>query len=688
MLSAQLFSQSWQWAQKYGADGPDYNEPLHMALDSAGDAYVFGTYGNGTQLNNTDLPWFASHDKNTYIAKFNKQGNCIWHKEINSQTISDYASYLQIKNNKIYLFGTVHFDNYYNTYFLDTTVYGGNLIYQWIYPPISQNFNMAFPWIPGCDFNVIIVFDLNGNIINKKFLCFNHFVNINQAGTNTLNIDKSNNMYLFGNLFTYGTSKNVLYVDTIAASDSISLLYENQPVLFKLSPQFNLLWYKRIVTAVNGNTYRPDIRIMDVVNDSTGNMYYTGYVSLIDAPLLISPPENVMFDNTHGIHFENSYDEVMFLMKLDTSGNIQWLKQTQNVLHDTTMDRAIALGNYISYCKEENKLYVSGFCVPKTKINPNYTLFTSTDTILYNYNRNYIGGMEFIACFDTGGNFLWYKLPPVTISSDLGNLEYHNHALYAGLRWYDSLKFQNTWYSVSGSGVSGMSYCKWDTQGNLLDVKNLTSTGTSYPNKTKLDAIGNMWVGGRLTNSLNFGSNTISDYGVSYLARYNNQCSDTVQNKPTTGIPDTIICMNTNIQLIANPNNVYYQWQNGSHSNVYPINYSAAGTDSLFAVVYNGKCYWTDTIVVHINDCTGVEETKENPLLVYPNPADDIINISMPQYCKDAQLTLLNATGQIQFSTSFSSKAYTLDVSHYAPGMYIVLLKTPEKVFSRKVCVK
>ena len=426
---------------------------------------------------------------------------------------------------------------------------------------------------------------------------------------------------------------------------------------------------------------------MDVVNDTSGNMYYTGYVSLNTSQMLISPPENVMFDNTHGIHFENSPFEQMFVMKMDTSGTIQWLKQTQNYMNDTTIDPVSAFGNYITYSKEENKIFISGLGTPKTKANPNYILFTPIDTLLYSYTRSHLSTMSYIACYDTWGNFLWSKLPPVNRSCSIGNIEYHNHSLSAGLRWNDSIKIQNSWYTVP-AGISAMSYCKWDTQGNLLDVKNLATTGNSYPNITRIDQIGNLWAGGKLDNSLDFGGHIVSDYGVSYLARFNNQCSDTVQNKPTTGIPDTIICMNTNIQLIANPNNVYYQWQNGSHSNVYPINYSAAGTDSLFAVVYNGKCYWTDTIVVHINDCTGVEETKENPLLVYPNPADDILNISMPQYCNNAQLILFNATGQIQFSTSFSSKAYTLDVSHYAPGMYVVLLKTPERIYSRKVSVK
>ena len=277
---------------------------------------------------------------------------------------------------------------------------------------------------------------------------------------------------------------------------------------------------------------------------------------------------------------------------------------------------------------------------------------------------------------------------PTTRASEIGSLAYHNHALYAGVRWLDSLQFQNTWFNLS-TNTLGLSYCKWNTQGVLQNVKNINSALPSSqftnPYKTQLDPLGNMWVGGRLTNMLDFGGHQVSDFGVSYLARFNNQCDDTVHVKPTSGIPDTAFCINTNIQLIGNPNNVYYVWGNGNHTNTQMVNYAAAGTDSLFVVVYDGKCYWTDTIVLTINSCIGIDEVKENPMKVFPNPAVDFVNISLPQYYKDALLSVLNSQGEVQYSAIINSKEFKVDVSHYATGIYIVLLKTGDGVFSRKV---
>ncbi len=296
--------------------------------------------------------------------------------------------------------------------------------------------------------------------------------------------------------------------------------------------------------------------------------------------------------------------------------------------------------------------------------------------------------MGFIAVYDENGNFLNKMVSPVTRSSYLGNITYHNHAIYGGMLWVDSMRFQNSWLIKPTNSV-GYSYCKWNMQGELMDVKNVlrgtVNNPPTNPYETQLDPLGNMWVGGTLGTSLDFGGHQVSDWGVSYLARFNNQCDDTVQVKPTSGIPDTAFCINTNIQLIGNPNNVYYVWGNGNHTNTQTVNYAAAGTDSLFVVVYDGKCYWTDTIVLTINSCIGIDEVKENPMKVFPNPADDFVNISLPQYYKDAQLSVLNSQGGVQYSAVINNKEFKVDVSHFATGIYIVLLKTGDGVFWRKV---
>ena len=682
-------AQKWQWAQKYGADGASYNNPYHMVLDSAGNAYVYGTYGNGTQIDTMELPWFASHDANTYVAKFASDGHCEWYRAINSQVNNDEAHFMTIKNNKLYLWGNVTIDNYYNTFFLDTTVYGGIITQQWLG---WQYWKMFFPWNPSSYYDMIISLDLNGNILQKKFLSYNTRLNVlTTPNPSAFHIDEAGNYYVISTLGTYSSNKYVLYADTIALTDSLSYLYKGQHIMYKLSPSFQLLWNKPLITAKIGGNMDPQVSFRDVVSDNAGNMYYTGSVYLNSNNQFISTPETIMFDNTHGITFNNSPHSVMFLMKMDTSGTIQWLQHTTNYTPDSLNCAANASGFSLAYSVDEHKLFVSGYGQSKTKFTHDCVLFTPNDTLTTPYNYYFnpgAGNMGFIAIYDENGNFLNKMVSPVTRGSYLGNIAYHNHAVYGGMWWGDSLRFQNSWI-VKPTNSVGYSYCKWNTQGELMDVKNVlrgtVNNPPTNPYETQLDPLGNMWVGGTLGTSLDFGGHQVSDWGVSYLARFNNQCDDTVQVKPTSGIQDTAFCINTNIQLIGNPNNVYYVWGNGNHTNTQTVNYAAAGTDSLFVVVYDGKCYWTDTIVLTINSCIGIDEVKENPMKIYPNPAVDFVNISLPQYYKDAQLSVLNSQGQIQYSAIISSKEFKVDVSHYATGIYIVLLKTGDGVFSRKV---
>ncbi|MBO4876039.1 MAG: hypothetical protein J5542_12110, partial [Bacteroidales bacterium] len=47
-------AQEWQWAKRFGgSNGPSglNNYPHHLVLDDYGNAYMYGTYGGGTEFN-------------------------------------------------------------------------------------------------------------------------------------------------------------------------------------------------------------------------------------------------------------------------------------------------------------------------------------------------------------------------------------------------------------------------------------------------------------------------------------------------------------------------------------------------------------------------------------------------------------------------------------------------------------
>lgn len=168
IISTSSHAQSWQFAKSFGGQGgsdpSNNNMPNNLVLDDNGNAYVYGTYGAGTQFNDSTLKFFIDGTRGSFIAKFDCAGDVEWFKAVsNSEQRHDQASYLILKDDYLYLSGSCHVDNFYKTWFLDTLVIGSILVQN--YPQ-----NSVFPWIPYRDYSYIMKMDLQGNIIDYNLL--------------------------------------------------------------------------------------------------------------------------------------------------------------------------------------------------------------------------------------------------------------------------------------------------------------------------------------------------------------------------------------------------------------------------------------------------------------------------------------------------------------------------------------
>ena len=84
-------AQDWQWAHSYGGSNDPNgsgsinfynNQPHNLVLDAQGNSYLYGTYGGGIRINGEDLPVFTDNSCGTFVAKFDCNGNIVWHKAI------------------------------------------------------------------------------------------------------------------------------------------------------------------------------------------------------------------------------------------------------------------------------------------------------------------------------------------------------------------------------------------------------------------------------------------------------------------------------------------------------------------------------------------------------------------------------------------------------------------------------
>src|SRR6056297_2837521 len=107
------FSQSdphWTFAKAFGgmnstSTNPN-NIPAHMEMDSQGNVYIFGTYGQMMSIDTTYLPVVGTDNtRASFLAKFNCQGDLQWTMAVNCKQRDVNANWMQIKDDTIYIMG-------------------------------------------------------------------------------------------------------------------------------------------------------------------------------------------------------------------------------------------------------------------------------------------------------------------------------------------------------------------------------------------------------------------------------------------------------------------------------------------------------------------------------------------------------------------------------------------------------
>ncbi len=94
-------SMDWQYATRFGGycfQNPGVglkllNYPHSLEIDAEGNAYIFGTYGDNASFYDFsnglafDSPIYGDHCSGTFVAKFDCNGNVVWHKAMTTACI-------------------------------------------------------------------------------------------------------------------------------------------------------------------------------------------------------------------------------------------------------------------------------------------------------------------------------------------------------------------------------------------------------------------------------------------------------------------------------------------------------------------------------------------------------------------------------------------------------------------------
>jgi N-acetylneuraminic acid mutarotase len=137
--------------------------------------------------------------------------------------------------------------------------------------------------------------------------------------------------------------------------------------------------------------------------------------------------------------------------------------------------------------------------------------------------------------------------------------------------------------------------------------------------------------------------------------------------------------------------------ENKSNIGVYRIEISenwADETKILFVVDISsdGNTFWSDTFSIP-EEPVNIKDIREPVARIYPNPADNILNIEISNTGKQGlEIEILTVAGQVIYQKEYKNAnadfVEQLDLSGYTKGIYLVKVKLANTVYVGKVVVR
>ncbi|MFI5219333.1 MAG: PKD domain-containing protein, partial [Bacteroidia bacterium] len=343
------------------------------------------------------------------------------------------------------------------------------------------------------------------------------------------------------------------------------------------------------------------------------------------------------------------------------------------------------------------------FDVAYARYDASYTdtlaILVSTDCGI-TFTQEYTKGGTMLATAPDNTNYFvpsstQWRTDTVDLSAYIGQsnvmVSFQNRGHYGNVLYLDNINLNATSTSapVAGFYASSVSVC----EGNSVSFTDLTSGIPSAWN----------WIfpGGSPPNSslqnpvITY--NTAGTFDVTLVvSNANGNDSITLLNYITVNSPPTapVISQNLNV-LSSTPGNTYQWYLNGS--------LIAGATNQNYNATINGNY---TVVITDANGCTAssfpypfvfnpVNENSvvANSLSVYPNPANDFINISFNAGNKnqDFILEIKNLLGQTVYHENLISQSGILtkqiDVSKLSRGMYLILVTGGNQAAGKKILI-
>jgi trimeric autotransporter adhesin len=159
---------------------------------------------------------------------------------------------------------------------------------------------------------------------------------------------------------------------------------------------------------------------------------------------------------------------------------------------------------------------------------------------------------------------------------------------------------------------------------------------------------------------------------------------------------DTILCSNhgDTILLDAGIAGMDYMWNDNSTEQTLMVNSTGmnVGSYTYYVDVTDGACESSDTIVIHIDVCSGIATAGHGSfsITMYPNPTNGMLNIAIEGLNSQANLSIMDISGRIILNEVLSTETTMkqVDFSHLPKGIYAVKVVAGDVVNVSRIVVQ
>ncbi len=478
-----------------------------------------------------------------------------------------------------------------------------------------------------------------------------------------------------GNLYSSGVFDSPsITIDNITLTTD-----ENTSAIFilKTNAQGNAIWAKKIASGPGNHSAR-------LKADEEGNLYLYGEFE-----------DELSFGQTSLTSTVSFMD--MFLAKLDSEGNLIWVKKAGGECTDCYMfTRDIMIS-------AENNIIITG-SFNATSVN------FGSNVISTSGNNN-----VYIVKYDSDGNDLWAK----THKGDEQNL---NTALLSpadGENFYIAGMFSDNLYNIgninlSGNGELDVYYAEYDAQGNALWAKSFGGTGIDTVASIATDSLGNMLLLSYFTNSITIGNTNLTSAGnsdvlvcklsavgdVIWTKTIGSEAfelgykisSDSNNNIFVSGGYVASLTLGNTILTSQGESNTFFTKMDTAGNFIYAFGIYSIGfvsanittfpSGNIFAagIFKSNITINNETITIGTNEFgyfyskLGSDTLASNSITlsenvsIYPNPAENTLNI-VSEIDSNLIFTIADITGRIVKQGFMDNK--TTDISFLPSGLYI-----------------